>query len=138
MQLGPVKFQVAPFNITEYDHDHSGDWVEKPVLGVMPPLEFVGAAIERWNLQAKLFPVRFGGLPDLDQLQAARSSGLPQYLMRGDGVPLGWVAIEKVTEKNTYLDRHAIGAIIAVDIALKRASKPAAGLFYSIISGLLR
>ena len=104
MTLGPIKFEVYPFNATEYGHDHEATFVEKPVLGARPPLEWVGEGSESWSIKARIFPHRFGGLGDLKKLYQARAAGRPLYLMRGDGAQMGWVVIDKVSERSSYLD----------------------------------
>jgi uncharacterized protein len=135
MKLGPVAFEVWPFNATGYTHTHETPYAEKPVVGARPPLEWVGSGPETWTIQAKLFPAKFGGIGDLQKLYQARESGKPQYLMRGDGKAMGWVAIERVTETSTYLDARGVGQIIEVDIDVKRSEKPGNGSFFSIMSG---
>ncbi len=47
--------------------------------------------------------------------------------MRGDGALMGWVVIEKVTERSTYLDAKGVGRVIDVDIHVKRSSSPSKG-----------
>ena len=136
MALGPVRFEVYPVNTNDYDHSHETSFVEKPVVGARPPLEWVGDGSETWTIKAKLYPHKFGGLGDLSKLYQARASGRPQYLMRGDGAQMGWVVIEKVTERSSYLDRHGVGKVIDVDIAVKRTGKPSGGSFYSIMAGM--
>lgn len=136
MVLGPVQFEVWPFNATDYEHGHESAFAEKPVLGARPPLEWVGEGPETWTIKARIFPRRFGGLEDLKKLAAARASGRPQYLMRGDGAQMGWVVIEKVQERSTYLDAKGVGQVIEVDISLKRSAKPSNGSFFSLLSGL--
>ena len=136
MVLGPIQFEVWPFNATEYEHGHETTFAEKPVLGTRPPLEWVGDGPEVWTLHARIFPRRFGGLDDLKKLAQARASGKPQYLMRGDGAQMGWVVIEKVDERSTYLDAKGVGQVIEVDISVKRASKPSNGSYFSLLSGL--
>jgi phage protein U len=136
MVLGPVQFEVWPFNATDYEHGHESAFAEKPVLGTRPPLEWVGEGPETWTIKARIFPRRFGGLEDLKKLAAARASGRPQYLMRGDGAQMGWVVIEKVQERSTYLDANGVGQVIDVDISVKRSAKPSNGSFYSLLSGL--
>ena len=42
MTLGPIQFEVQPFNATDYDHAHETSFAEKPVVGASPPLEWVG------------------------------------------------------------------------------------------------
>ena len=136
MVLGPVQFEVWPFNATDYEHGHESAFAEKPVLGTRPPLEWVGEGPETWTIKARIFPRRFGGLEDLKKLAAARASGRPQYLMRGDGAQMGWVVIERVQERSTYLDPKGVGQMIEVDISVKRSAKPSNGSFFSLLSGL--
>lgn len=138
MMIGPVKFEVAPFNVHAVSHDHETAFVEKPVLGAMPPVEWVGEGAETWSLQGRIFPQRFGGLGDLRLLQEARVSGQPQYMMRGDGALMGWVVIERVSERSSYLDRGGVGKVIEFDISLRRAMAPAAGLYFSIMEAIFR
>lgn len=136
MSLGPIKFEVYPFNATGYGHDHESSFAEKPVLGVRPPLEWVGEGGESWSITAKIFPHKFGGLGDLTKLYQARAAGRPLYLMRGDGAQMGWVVIEKVSERSSYLDGFGVGRVIEVDISVRRSSKPSDGSFYSVFSGV--
>jgi phage protein U len=136
MSLGPIRFEVYPFNATEYDHDHESNFVEKPVLGARPPLEWVGEGAESWSITAKIFPHKFGGLSDLKKLYQARAAGRPLYLMRGDGAQMGWVVIEKVSERSSFLDAQGIGKVIEVDISVRRSAKPSNGSFFSVFSGV--
>ena len=136
MVLGPIQFEVWPFNATEYEHGHETSFAEKPVLGTRPPLEWVGDGPEVWTLHARIFPRRFGGLEDLKKLAQARASGKPQYLMRGDGAQMGWVVIEKVQESSSYLDVKGVGQVIEIDIAVRRSAKPSNGSYFSLLSGL--
>lgn len=135
MKLGPVTFEIYPFNATEYSHEHVTDYVYKPVLGVRPPLEWVGEGPESWSITAKLFPEKLGGLNDLQKLYQARAAGKPVYFVRGDGKAFGWVAIESVSEKSSYLDPQGIGRIIEVDIQVTSCGKPSDGSFFSIMTG---
>lgn len=137
MMLGSVELEVWPFNPTETGHETGGDFVEKPVMGRRPPLEWVGEAGETFSITAKLFPARLGGLGSLSKLSAMRKSGIPQYLMRGDGVPLGWMAVERVSERSSYLDAKGVGQVIEVEISLRRADAPTAGDYFSAVVGIL-
>jgi phage protein U len=96
----------------------------------------VGEGANTWQLSGRLLPEKLGGLAELDVLHLMRISGLPQYLMRGDGKPLGWVVIESVSEKSSYLGSNGVGQIIEVSISLRRSRKPENSSFFSIISGL--
>lgn len=137
MILGPIVMDVWPFNPTETGRESGGDYVEKPVMGRRPPLEFVGEASETFSVTAKLFPEKLGGLGNLAALSAMRKSGVPQYFMRGDGVPMGWVVVERVSERSTYLDTKGVGRVIEVDISLKRADAPGPANFFASIFGII-
>lgn len=137
MMLGSVALDVWPFNPTDTGQETGGDFVEKPVMGRRPPLEWVGEAGETFTITAKLFPAKLGGLGSLSKLSAMRKSGIPQYLMRGDGVPLGWMAVERVSERSSYLDAKGVGQVIEVEISLRRSDAPTAGDYFSAVVGIL-
>lgn len=134
-QLGPLQFQVHPFNMNENDHEAGASFASHEVLGRMPPLEFVGEAPETWSVRGKLFPHKLGGLDEMAALHAMRRSGSAHFFMRGDGVPLGWVVIETAREKSSYLDSSGVGRVIEFEISLKRADRPsAAGIVNALMS----
>lgn len=137
MIIGAVPIEVWPFNATETSRDAGGDYVEKPVMGRRPPLEFVGEAGETVNVTARLFPAKLGGLGNLAKLDAMRKSGIPHYVMRGDGYPLGWMAVVSVGERSSHLDAKGVGQVIDVDISLKRSDAPGPADFFAAIVGVL-
>ena len=136
MMIGPVRLKIAPFNVTEYSQTRETAFVAKPVLGGREPLEYVGEGPATVNVTGKLFPEKFGGLSSLEVLNAARASGIQQWLMRGDGGMMGWVVIERVTERSSYLDRNGVGKMIDVDIGLRRVGIPLSATFFSALAGL--
>lgn len=136
LMIGPVRLKVAPFNVTGYEQARETAFVSKPVLGGREPLEYVGEGPATVNVTGKLFPEKFGGLAGLEVLNMARASGIPQWLMRGDGGMMGWVVIERVTERSSYLDGSGVGRMIDVEISLKRVGPPLAASFFSALSGL--
>jgi len=137
MMIGPVRFQIAPFNAENITHNHETDFAEKAVIGGSQPLEWVGEGAETWGISGRLFPHRFGGLGDLRILQIARQSGLPQFMMRGDGALMGWVNIMRVSEGSTYLDAKGVGKVIDFDLTVRRCSAPFAGKYFSIMEAIL-
>jgi phage protein U len=137
MALGPVTFEITPFNPQKTDRSTSASWVEKSVVGRRPPLEFTGDGPETIKIDAKLFPEKFGGLSSLSTLDIMRASGVPHFLMRGNGTPLGWFVVEQVTEKSTYLDPHGVGRAIEVDITCKRADAPGAQGYMAALLSLI-
>lgn len=137
MVLGALSFQVWPFNPTETSKESGGEYVEKPVMGRRPPLEFVGETSETYSITARLFPAKLGGLSSLSMLHAMRQSGIPQYLMRGDGVPLGWMVVDSVSERSSHLGANGVGQVIDVDISMRRSDAPQDADFFSTVIGML-
>lgn len=136
MMIGPVRMTVAPFNATGYEQTRETAFVAKPVLGGREPMEYVGEGPAVINVTGKLFPERFGGMTSLEVLNAARASGIQQWLMRGDGGMMGWVVIERVAERASYLDRDGVGRIVDVEIGMRRVGIPLAATFFSALAGL--
>ncbi len=139
MQLGGVIFDVAPVGIDEIDHAGTASFASHPVLGATPPLEFTGDGGEQWRIRGTLLPefsARMGagtGLDDVAALHAMRKSGAAQFLMRGDGVPMGWVVIRRVTERSRRLNAAGIGRVIDVEIDVRAATKPMADDIASLL-----
>jgi hypothetical protein len=132
--LGPLVFEVAPFNTHEVNRTHAADFAAKDLLGRRKSHEFVGAGDEKIEMHGKLFPQKLGGLDGLALLDGMRASGTPYMLLRGDGTPLGWFVIERVQEKSSHLDAKGVGRLIEFDIELTRDDAPSpanylAGLF---------
>lgn len=138
MMIGPVKFDIAPLNAHDISHGHETAFVEKPVMGAMPPVEWVGEGAETWTIRGRLFPKRFGGLGSLRLLYEARKTGLPHYMMRGDGALMGWVVIERINERSSFLDAGGVGQMIEFDVTVRRCPAPFAGLYFSIMEAVFR
>lgn len=139
--LGSLYIETWPFNVSRVQTTGGADYAVKGVVGAEQPLEFVGEGANEITLEGVIWPGERDGEKALssleDTLSQMRSSGQPQYLMRGDGRPIGWYAITSVAERADYLDRDGVGKQIGVSINLRRASKPAEQSFFSIISGLI-
>lgn len=136
LMIGVIPFQVAPLNATGYDHSHATSFAEKQVLGTLAPLEYTGEGPESWTINGVLFPHKFGGLDYLTLLYQTRQSGTPQYMMRGDGLLMGWVVIERVTERSSYLQANGVGKVINLDVSVRRAKPPGAAEYFSALLGL--
>lgn len=136
--LGSLKIEVVPFNVHEADESGQTDYAIKPVAGAEPPLEYVGEGGNEMTLTGRLFPEALGGGDGLELLSQMRVSGRPQYLMRGDGRPLGWQAILRVETSARFLNAQGVGKQIGISIGLRRARAPTAFSFFSLMSGLAR
>lgn len=137
MQLGSVVFDVVQFNTHENTRSTAAGFAEKAVLGRRPPLEFVGEGPETMVIRGRIFPEKLGGLDGLGLLDAARRSGDAQFLMRGDGRPLGFFVVTNVSETSRYLNAKGVGKQINFDLTVKRSDDPTAMGYFSSIFALL-
>lgn len=138
--LGPLRIEVWPFNVADVQETGETDFAVKPVVGAEQPLEFVGEGANEITLEGVIWPAERNGeqaLGGLELLTQMRASGLPQFLMRGDGRPLGWHAIVSVSARSNHLGRDGVGKKITVSISLRRAPTPAPQAFFSLISRLI-
>ncbi len=137
-QIGPVRVTVAPFNAHETARNTETNYVEKPVLGTTPPVEFVGEGGEKITIRGRLFPRRLGGMSDMIRLHAARKTGQPQYIMRGDGQQFFWGVIESISERSSFLDSGGVGQMIEFDMSIRKCSAPSAGSYFSLMRALFQ
>lgn len=116
-QLGFISFQVYPVNAEGVTLRMGSDFAAHDVIGGQKPRESVGQGDTHIQLFGKMFPHKFGmgGWP---ALQAMAVSGVPQMLIRGDGTVMGWMLIEELRERHSYLDASGVGRIIDFDIAM--------------------
>jgi len=136
MQFGAVQFAVAPMNAHELDQATGGSFAKHPVLGRMPVQEFVGESEETFEIKGKLYPQKFGGLSELETLRAMSRSGSAYFLMRGDGVPMGWFTIHSVKVHSTYLDAGGVGRVQEFSGHLERSDAPSADGIFAALVGL--
>jgi phage protein U len=134
--LGPLDFEVAPFNTHEVERANSADFAAKDLVGRRKGHEFVGAGDERITMRGKLFPHKLGGLGALGILNALCDSGTPQMLMRGDGTPLGWFLVERVRESSSHLDGRGVGKMIEFEVELLRDDAPSAASYIADLFSL--
>ncbi|HWW46533.1 MAG TPA: phage tail protein [Xanthobacteraceae bacterium] len=130
--LGPLVVEVAPFNAHEVDRRHAADFAAKELLGRRKSREFVGTGDEVISLRGRLYPHKLGGLEDLALLNEMRESGVPQFLLRGDGLPMGWFLVERVQERSRHLDGRGVGQEIDVEIELVRDDPPSPSSFIDV------
>ncbi|WP_036291596.1 phage tail protein [Methylosinus sp. PW1] len=124
-QLGTVQFDVAPVNVAEMEREVGADFAAKDIVGGPRPREFVGEADEPLRLSGTLYPGKFGGLGGLSTLETMARSGQPQMLVRGDGTVFGWYFLERLRQKQGYLNNQGIGREITFEISLMKSPKAA-------------
>ena len=129
--IGPLIVSVFPFNADKVNRETEAAFVEKPVLGRRPPLEAVGEGPQTLSLSGTLFPLKLGGLDELELAQRLQAAQTPLSVMRGDGFPLGWFVITAIREAGDWLAADGVPQVVQYEISLKRDDAPAAMDFAS-------
>jgi uncharacterized protein len=143
-QLGAVQFSLAPMTIHDISFDTGHDFAAKDIIGAARPRESMGEADSKISLSGRVFPHFFArhgqdsGLSGLATLEDMSRSGEPQMLVGGDGTIFGFYLIEKLRQKNTFIDTKGIGRQIDFDIDLvKSPIVPDASALISTLSAIL-
>ncbi len=126
LSIGPLTFDVTPFNVHEILFDGSSDFARKDVIGAKRPLEAVGEGDETYTIVARLFPERFGGLSSLQLLHNMRKAQAPQLMMggAGSGRNFGFVVVTEVSVTEQYLNSAGVGQMIDVEITVEACGAP--------------
>jgi len=125
--IGGVVCDLHPLNVHEAVHETREDFARHPVMGAREGHEHMGPGDETLRLQGKVFPRKFGGLSELEQLDALRAAGDPVLVMRGDGANMRWWVIRRFERTHRYLDERGIGRLVTHRIDLERTEKPRGG-----------
>jgi phage protein U len=143
MTWGPLRFEVFPLNIHEYDHATATDWARHEVLGAPVQREHTGTGDDELTLRGRIFPTFFrmngrkDGLDAIDAIDRFREMGFPWPMIRGDGVTLGWYVLERLSRGHAFLDSEGRGKIVSFEGHFSRfAGKPDAAEFQQQMFGL--
>lgn len=136
-QVGPVTVDVFPFNASEVERDGATDYAKKELLGRLPGREYVGEGDETLTLKGQVLPTKIGGLGEIEALHGLRRAGQQLIVLRGDGLLLGWFAIENVKESHEHLAANGVGQVVKHEIKLVRVDPPGGGAGAALLGVLL-
>lgn len=117
---GTIQFVVVGLNIHEADHETETDWAKKEIAGAPIYREWVGENDETLYIRGRVFPYRLGGMKELEHFEAMRRAGVPNLLMRGDGVSVGWFVCERLIRSHTFLSTEGIGQMVSFEATFAR------------------
>ncbi len=148
-QFGLVQWQVWPFNVSEITHTTITDWARKEIAGAPIFREWVGEGDEEITMRGRVFPRYFSlnpkpanrlgnGMDHLDVLDEMRRYGQVHVLQRGDGVNLGWFAIERLSRGHQFLGPDGIGQQIDFEATFQRMPHPDPSTYYASIRSTAR
>jgi phage protein U len=149
MSWGPLQFDVVRTNIHEWGRATSADWAKHEVLGAPIQKEFTGPGDDELVLRGRVFPMFIRmhfqgpqqaganpGLTELELIQTYQDAGVPQMMVRGDGVVMGWYVLERFNQDHSFLDPQGRGKIVGFEAHFSRfPGKPQPeGFFQSLFS----
>ncbi|SON55541.1 Phage protein U [Hartmannibacter diazotrophicus] len=135
--LGALVFDTRPFNADSFERSSSADIVAKGTMGGLQTHEFMGEGDEEITLTGRLLPFRTGGLTELEIAREMSRQGTQMPLMRGDGLRLGWYAINALDERHDDLMRGGVGFTVDYRLRLVKTGNSAAISEAGLIVGLL-
>lgn len=124
MTWGPLQFAVQPLNYNEVDHTTEAEFARKDVAGAPPPREWVGEGDEEIYLRGKVFPMRIGGLNELEVMDAMRKDASAHAMVRGDGRRLGWFVLERMVRSHRFVAANGVGQQIDFEAIFVRIPTP--------------
>jgi len=124
MSLGPVVFSLK-LDLQSISQKEKSSFAKHDILGSSPTYEDTGEDEGTITLKGTLLPYFLGGLSGIAALQSARLQKVPLPLMRGDGLPMGWVLIDSIDRDDTELDANeGIGNTIDYTVNLIKVGIP--------------
>lgn len=139
--LGPIELKIVDtVNPTRGRASSAHPFASHDVLGTAPIYEDMGEGESRRTISCVTFPnddLFSQGLSSIAALNLARSSGVPQLLLRGDGTLLGFFLITGVQETEETLDWTGVPGEVQIEIELTLAEAPFADALFNLFGGVL-
>jgi phage protein U len=110
-QVGAVAIDVRPFNIDSVEREGAADFADKDLLGRRKGSEAVGIGTETLQLKGTVLPFRRrgNGLPALETQWGQMRAQEPVFVLRGDGMVMGWMRIDSIKEAHSHLAQGGVG-----------------------------
>ncbi len=136
--VGPLTFDTFPFSVNAIDRQDAEDYAKHDLLNTRRAYEHEGAGDDCLALSGEFVPYHVGGLSDLELARSLKASGQPQFVMRGDGYPLGWFVIVSVGEKHAELiSPEGVGYVVKHEVKLENCGEPGEAAGSGLIATLL-
>ena len=132
-QVGPLTIDHRPLNADTVDREASDARAIKPVLGSRQPGEIVGTGEDTISLSGNLYPFRLGGKAEMEVARGLVNAD-PVFILRGDGLPLGWHEIKRVRTRETLLDTDGVGKVVRITIDARKCPRPERSLIALLVA----
>lgn len=127
MALGPVLFDIH-LDLQQVEMEWNSAFAKHDVMGGPPVYEDVGEEESTITLSGALYPYVLSTGGGLAALEIARTTKIPLPLLRGDGLPMGFVLIRSISRTDSSLDAgQGIGNEIEYSVKLIKVGSPGLG-----------
>lgn len=122
LQFGPFSFAVDTAAYDELSRTTSWTWAEVDRFGGQPALQYVGKALETFDLRGRLIPGFTGGPEQLARMREIGNLAIPMPLISGTGIVHGAFVIESLGERVDIVFVDGSPRRMEFDIKLKQYS----------------
>lgn len=137
-QVGPLTFETFPFSLIAIKRQDGQDYAKHDLLNARRAYEHEGPGDDGLTLTGEFLPYHIGGLADLEFARSLKSSGEPQFVVRGDGLVIGWCVITSLEETHAEaISPDGVAYKVAHEMKLEVCDDPGEGAGPALVATLL-
>lgn len=118
--FGDFMFSLNSAAPQEINRSTSYNWPAQERVGQLAALQYTGPGEDTFELPGVIYPSYRGGLAQMDMLRMQAATGLPQYLIDGQGNVYGRYVLERVEERRSVFSPLGIPLKIEFSLYLKK------------------
>lgn len=132
--IGPSIFNLVT-NTQKIQYSRQASLVGHDVVDAPVIYEHTGDAKGGCTIEGLIYPMSIGTNGAITGLEMVRSSGVPVPFILGNGMPMGWVYVDRIERIDEMLDDGGTGRKVMFSADLLWAGRPSGiGLVTRIIS----
>ncbi len=120
MALGPYAFEGHGFGFDGISSKLNTEWSQIKLAGAYDAQQWLGPGHEEVTIKGVIFDESFGGLGSLKGIRGAAVAGIPLMMVSLGGNILGNMAVQSVTEEQSFIDHLGRPRKDAYSIVMKR------------------
>ena len=120
MALGPHRFEVKGPTYESLEQESVGRWEAVDLIGREPAQQYLGPGTTTITLEGVVYPARFKGFRELENLEAETARGKPLTLVSGYGKVFGSFGVTGVTRRESHVYIHGEPQKVEFTLSLVR------------------
>lgn len=123
-QIGPLTLDTFPVEVGKASRETSADFAKHDLIGARRGYEFGGPGDATITVSGQLLPFHIGGLSEIELAHQLVEAGDPLFVVRGDGLVLGWRVLTNAKEDHSEIGPTGVGFVVAYELKLERVPDP--------------